>query len=161
MVPVRSAVDLVLQDRRRVFFCAALGALLLSCLFTLYASVDGVFGEFLVNPFEAASLLLGPAVLLVGIFACGLAVLLWSCLRICVVRALLQYNGWFLNPKNPLNKVSGSIQYLSAHFCINLKDMVFHDDCTSWKEESGLWILSGLPSFSPCPLIKEDMPKVS
>ncbi|XP_003384970.2 PREDICTED: carnitine O-palmitoyltransferase 1, liver isoform-like isoform X2 [Amphimedon queenslandica] len=105
MVPIRSAVDLVLQDRRRVFFCAALGVLLLSCLFTLYASVDGVFGEFLVNPFEAASLLLGPAVLLVGLFACGLAVLLWSCLRIYVVRGLLQYNGWFLNPKNPLNKI--------------------------------------------------------
>ena len=163
MVPIRSAVDLVLQDRRRLFICAAIGALLLSCFVTLYASVDGVFGDLLLNPLDAASLFLGPAVLLVGLFASGLAVLLWSCLRILVVRALLQYNGWFLNPKSPINKVSTLYNTCRSISCIfvKFKDMVFHDGCTSWKKESWERILSGLSSVSSCPLVEEDLPKVS
>jgi carnitine O-palmitoyltransferase 1 len=31
--------------------------------------------------------------------------LIWTFLKAYVVRALLQYNGWFLNPRSPVNKI--------------------------------------------------------
>ena len=67
-----------------------LGALLSWFLATSYFSAQGELG----------------VILALGGFVGGvLAVPTWRFLKIRIVRLLLQYDGWFLHPKRPINKV--------------------------------------------------------
>lgn len=112
----------VVQDRRRVLFFGGIGALL-NCAFTLHSlsfSLDSILQDLLHQPFHAArTVLLFPAV--IGFFLGGLLLVLWSYLRVFVIRALLQYNGWMLTPRNPLNKVSKIFKSDNAFLCLSLR----------------------------------------
>ena len=59
--------------------------------------------ELFVQPLVALRSLL-PA--MVGFLGGTLVLLVWHFLKTRVVRFLLDYNGWFLTPKHPINKVS-------------------------------------------------------
>ena len=88
----------------KIFLYGGMGAIV-NCAIAIKASsvtLEHLIAEILVQPFSAVRTLT-PAFL--G-FMFGTAVLLvWSFLRAIIVRFLLGYNGWFLNPKNPVNKV--------------------------------------------------------
>ena len=89
----------------RIFFFGGMGAVVNSAiaLHSSSYSIENLVSELLVQPFSAVRTLL-PAAL--G-FLFGTAILLiWSFIQAMVVRFLLDYNGWFLNPKSPINKVS-------------------------------------------------------
>ncbi len=90
----------------KVFFFGGMGAIV-NCAIAIRdssLSLERLVSEILVEPF-AALRTLSPAFL--G-FMIGSAVLLaWTFVRAIAVRFLLGYNGWFLQPKNPINKVSG------------------------------------------------------
>lgn len=88
----------------RIFFFGGMGAVVNSAiaLHSSSYSIENLVSELLVQPFSAVRTLL-PAAL--G-FLFGTAILLiWSFIQAMVVRFLLDYNGWFLNPKSPINKV--------------------------------------------------------
>ena len=97
----------------KVFFFGGMGAIV-NCAIAIRdssLSLERFVSEILVEPF-AALRTLSPALL--G-FMIGSAILLvWTFVRAIAVRFLLGYNGWFLHPKNPINKVSGKFD-LSAN----------------------------------------------
>ena len=100
---------------------------LLNCALALHSSplsLAHIIDELLVQPFTAMkSLLLLPAAL--GFLLGTVTLLFWSFLRAIVLRSLLQYNGWFLKPKSPLNKV-----IISLTFCIYTYMYVYTITCT-------------------------------
>ena len=79
-----------------------LGALLNCALFSSM-SVEHLLQEMFIQPLSALRTLL-PVVF--GFFGGTLLLLIWNFLKARVVRFLLDYNGWFLHPKRPINKVS-------------------------------------------------------
>jgi hypothetical protein len=90
----------------KVIVYGGLGALL-NCVVTLFSSslpLDHVVNDLLVQPFAVMkTVLLLPAAF--GFIIGTVVMLIWTFLKAYVVRALLQYNGWFLNPRSPVNKV--------------------------------------------------------
>jgi len=82
-----------------------LGALLNCALFSHFSSmsVENFLQEMFIQPLSALRTLL-PVVF--GFFGGTLLLLIWNFLKARVVRFLLDYNGWFLHPKRPINKVS-------------------------------------------------------
>lgn len=90
----------------KVVLFGGMGALV-NCALALHSSslsFAHIIDDVLLQPFTAVkTLLLLPAALgfLLGTFT----LLFWSFLRAIVLRSLLQYNGWFLRPKSPINKV--------------------------------------------------------
>lgn len=82
------------------------GAVANYALFSQYSPVtmDWVLKEMatVVHPFAALKTVL-PA--LFGFMGGTLLLLVWNYFRGRAVRFLLQYDGWFLHPKRPINKV--------------------------------------------------------
>lgn len=81
-----------------------MGAFLNCALFSPLTtpSVDHLLQEMFIQPLSAMSKLL-PVIL--G-FLCGTLVLLvWNFLKTRVIRFLLEYDGWFLHPRRPINKL--------------------------------------------------------
>ena len=79
-----------------------IGALLNCALFSHLSSLsaENLLQEMFIQPLSA----LRPVVF--GFFGGTLLLLVWNFLKARVVRFLLDYNGWFLHPKRPINKVS-------------------------------------------------------
>ena len=85
----------------KFIIAGGMGAIL-NCVYSSAFSFDLLFRNFLVEPLSAIRTLL-PAVF--GFLFGTLVVLVWNFMRAMAVRFLLDYNGWFLKPKSPLNKV--------------------------------------------------------
>ncbi len=88
----------------KVFLVGGMGAIV-NCAIAIRAStlsLEHLVAEILVQPFTALRSLT-PAVL--GFMIGSAMVLAWTFLRAVTVRFLLGYDGWFLKPKNPINKV--------------------------------------------------------
>ncbi len=78
----------------------------LNCALASYFSstFDHVLQEFFLTPLSFAKSAVVPAVF--GFFEGTLLLVFCSFLKARVLRFLLGYNGWFLNPKRPINKAS-------------------------------------------------------
>lgn len=83
------------------------GAVANYALFSQYTpvSMDWLLKEMaaVVHPVAALKSVL-PALL--GFVGGTLLLLVWNYLKSRAIRLLLEYNGWFLHPKRPINKVS-------------------------------------------------------
>ena len=95
------------------FILAGSFGALINCLLASYFSsqFDHLLQDFLkdfLHPVASAKTI-APA--LSGFFGGTLVVLVWRFLKFRVVRSLLEYNGWFLHPKMPVNKVSRNFVY--------------------------------------------------
>lgn len=120
-----------------ILVAGGMGAVL-NCALASYST--SAFTEFLaqqlfVQPVAAVRALL-PA--LVGFVWGTLVVLVWHLLKAWVVRFLLDYNGWFLHPRRPVNKVS--LRHRRRRERVDLPDSlcVCHCVCT----------LPGVPALS-------------
>ncbi|XP_019849708.1 PREDICTED: carnitine O-palmitoyltransferase 1, muscle isoform-like isoform X1 [Amphimedon queenslandica] len=118
--PLLVFFSLSLSNKMKVALFGGMGALL-NCVLALHSSslsLAHIIDELLVQPFTAMkTLLLLPAAL--GFLIGTVTLLFWSFLRAIVLRSLLQYNGWFLKPKSPLNK----IWYLLMLFLLGRKNL--------------------------------------
>ena len=91
----------------KVILYGGLGAIL-NCAIALHSSslpLDHVVNDLLAQPFVVVKTLLFLPAAFGFIFGTAVMIL-WSFVKAIAVRSLLQYNGWFLNPRSPLNKVS-------------------------------------------------------
>ena len=68
-------------------------------------SLGALLSWFLATNYFSAHWELGVVLALGGFVGGALAVPTWRFLKIRIVRLLLQYDGWFLHPKRPINKV--------------------------------------------------------
>lgn len=112
--PIRAPITAIC-GQMKVFVFGGLGAVL-NCIFvfnSLSYSVEEVVNDSLVRPY---TVILYPAI--VGFIIGTIFLLCWSFLKTLLVRSLLQYNGWLLNPKRPINKVSQTSQYSVDSNCI-------------------------------------------
>ena len=90
-----------------------MGAVLNCALASYFSSpLDYLLQEMLIQPLSALRTIL-PAVF--GFFGGTLLLLTWHFLKARVVRFLLDYNGWFLHPKRPINKVREFICLHALH----------------------------------------------
>ena len=69
------------------------------------SSLGTLLSWFLATSYFSAHRELGVVLALGGFVGGALAVPAWRFLKIRTVRLLLQYDGWFLHPKRPINKV--------------------------------------------------------
>lgn len=92
----------------KFIIAGGMGAIL-NCVYSSAFSFDLLFRDFLVEPLSAIRTLL-PAVF--GFLFGTLVVLVWNFMRAMAVRFLLDYNGWFLRPKHPINKVKSTRRLL-------------------------------------------------
>lgn len=86
----------------KFIIAGGMGAII-NCALSSAFSLEVFFRDFLVQPLSAFRTLL-PAAL--GFLFGTLLVLVWNFMRAMVIRYLLAYNGWFLNPKQPIIKVT-------------------------------------------------------
>lgn len=87
------------------------GAVVNYAVFSQYTpvSVDLMLKEIatVVQPLAAVIKTALPALpALFGFLVGALFMLIWNYLKVQVIRRLLEYNGWFLTPKRPINKAS-------------------------------------------------------
>jgi len=68
-------------------------------------SLGALLSWFLATSYFSAHRELGVILALGGFVGGALAVPTWRFLKIRIIRLLLQYDGWFLHPKRPINKV--------------------------------------------------------
>ena len=89
----------------RVVLFGGLGAIVNSAIALHWSSLtlEHIVSELVLQPFSVLRTLL-PAVL--GFLFGSAVILIWSFLRQRVIRFLLQYDGWFLTPRSPINRVS-------------------------------------------------------
>lgn len=103
---LRSSLRLV-EMSTNFLVAGGLGVVVNYAVFSQYTpvSMDLLLKEIasVVQPLAALKTAL-PA--LFGFLAGTLLLLVWNYLKAQVVRRLLEYNGWFLTPKKPINKVS-------------------------------------------------------
>jgi carnitine O-palmitoyltransferase 1 len=78
------------------------GALINCALANYFSAQVDILGEIFLHPWAAASFF---KTLLCGFFGGTLVLFVWRFLQVQMVRYLFQCNGWFLNPKSPVNKV--------------------------------------------------------
>ena len=99
-----------------------------------------------VQPVAALKSLL-PA--LFGFLGGTLLLLVWNYLKVRVVRFLLDYNGWFLTPKSPLNKVKTHSTYLFIlHGSLpNLAVVVYVDGSSCWYKKPRGGAVPGLSAL--------------
>lgn len=89
---------------QNILVAGGMGAVLNCALASYFTSATEFLAQQLfVQPVASMRVLL-PA--LVGFVWGTLVLLVWHLLKAWVVRFLLDYNGWFLHPKRPVNKVS-------------------------------------------------------
>lgn len=80
------------------------GALINCALASYFSSqFDHLLHEVFLQPVAAMKTL---ALAVCGFFGGTLLLLMWHFVKVRMVRFLFQYNGWFLHPKRPTNKVS-------------------------------------------------------
>ena len=84
----------------KLIVAGGMGAII-NCAYSSAFSLELLFRDFFVQPFSAFRTLL-PAVL--GFLFGTMILLVWNFMRAMAVRFLLDYNGWFLTPKHPINK---------------------------------------------------------
>ena len=88
---------------------------LLNCALESYFELFS-YEYLLYRFFTPASALRTVLPALVGFVWGTLVLLIWHLLKVWVVRFLLDYNGWFLHPKRPVNKVR-AVGYCAAQCC--------------------------------------------
>ena len=101
--------------------------------------------EVFVQPLVALRSLLP---VMFGFLGGTLVLLVWHFLKTRVVRFLLDYNGWFLTPRHPTNKVS-LITYISIFTVVYLTAMVSYDYRAPRSHHEGGRLVPRLSSFPP------------
>lgn len=111
----------LLQSLRmvKVVLYGGMGAIL-NCAIALHSSplsLNTVVNDLLLEPFSVIkTLLFLPAAL--GFLIGTVVMIAWTFMRAFVIRSLLQYNGWFLTPRNPINKVYVNINIYCTIICV-------------------------------------------
>jgi hypothetical protein len=76
------------------------GAVINCALASYFSSQFDAVQEIFLQPAAALK------TLVCGFFGGTLVLLMWQFVKVRMVRYLFQYDGWFLHPKRPINKVS-------------------------------------------------------